>query len=129
MGSGLLLVPKRYFRMPQQAQAFIAKVEHYQVDIANAITKGISELGMAPEEVKGKRILFKPNLVETAASAPITSTHILLYCTERLKLSFDSGRLQLWWLKDQVIAAIRWRSMKSLVWRMFSRKIVFHFMI
>ena len=30
-GSGLLLVPKRYFRMPQQAQAFVAKVAHYQL--------------------------------------------------------------------------------------------------
>jgi uncharacterized protein (DUF362 family) len=78
MGSGLLLVPKRFFRKPQQAEAFIAKVEHYQVDIANAITKGITELGMAPQEIKGKRILLKPNLVETAASAPHINTHPLV---------------------------------------------------
>ena len=34
MGSGLLLAPKRYFRMPQHAQAFVGKVGHYQSDIA-----------------------------------------------------------------------------------------------
>src|ERR1044072_6789801 len=44
MGSGLLLVPKRYFRMPQHAQAFVAKVDDYQSDIADAIIKGMREL-------------------------------------------------------------------------------------
>ena len=63
LGSGLLLVPRRYFRLPQQAQAFVAKVAHYQLDIADAITRGIRELGVSPEELKGKRILLKPNLV------------------------------------------------------------------
>ena len=42
IGTGLLLVPKRYFRMPQQAQSFVAKVAHYQLDIADGINKGNS---------------------------------------------------------------------------------------
>ena len=78
MGSGLLLVPKRYFRMPQQAQAFVAKVDDYQRDIADAIIKGMRELGMSLEELKGKRILLKPNLVETASGAPHINTHPLV---------------------------------------------------
>ena len=78
MGSGLLLVPKRLFRMPQHAEAFIAKVDHYQLDIADAITRGMRALGVSAEEVKGKRILLKPNLVETASAAPHINTHPLL---------------------------------------------------
>jgi uncharacterized protein (DUF362 family) len=78
IGSGLLLVPKRYFRMPQQAQAFVAKVAHYQLDIADAITRGVRELGISPEEWKGKRFLLKPNLVETASGAPHINTHPLV---------------------------------------------------
>ncbi|HSB45700.1 MAG TPA: hypothetical protein VLD60_11845, partial [Nitrospira sp.] len=65
IGTGLLLVPKRYFRRPQRAQAFVAKAANYQLDIADLISRGILELGIAPEELKGKRILLKPNLVET----------------------------------------------------------------
>jgi hypothetical protein len=76
IGSGLLLVPKRYFRMPQQAQSFVIKVAHYQLDIADAITRGIRELGISPEELKGKRILLKPNLVETASGASSSSRPI-----------------------------------------------------
>ena len=78
IGTGALLVPKRYFRMPKQAQAFVAKVAHYQLDITDAITRGIRELGISPEEVKGKRILLKPNLVETASGAAHINTHPLV---------------------------------------------------
>lgn len=78
IATGSLLVPKRYFRMPQQAQTFIAKVAHYHSDIANAISEGLRELGISPMEVKGKRILLKPNLVETASSAPHINTHPLV---------------------------------------------------
>ena len=78
LGSGLLLVPKRYFRMSQQAQSFVTKVAHYQLDLADAISRGIRELGIPPEELKAKRILLKPNLVETASGAPHINTHPLV---------------------------------------------------
>jgi len=78
LGSGLLLIPKRYFRMPQEAQTFVTKVAHYQLDIADAITRGVRELGVSPDELKGKRILLKPNLVETASGAPHINTHPLV---------------------------------------------------
>src|SRR5262249_61177024 len=77
IGSVLLLVPKRYFRMPQQEQSFVARVAHYQLDIADVVTRGIRELGVGSEELKGKRILLKPNLVETAKGAPHINTHPL----------------------------------------------------
>jgi len=78
IGAGLLVVPRGYFRLPQKAQVFVAKVLHYQLDIAEAITRGMHELGVAGEEVKGKRILLKPNLVETASGAPHINTHPLV---------------------------------------------------
>jgi uncharacterized protein (DUF362 family) len=78
IGSGLVLVPKRYLRMPQRAQTFVGKVEHYQADIADTVKRGVRELGIFPEEIKGKRILLKPNLVETALGAPHINTHPLV---------------------------------------------------
>lgn len=78
LGVGSLVVPKRYFRMPQYAQAFVAKVQEYQLDIAGVIVRGFREIGVAPEELKGKSILLKPNLVETASGAPHINTHPLV---------------------------------------------------
>lgn len=78
IGSGLLLVPKRYFRMPQRAQAFIGQVEGYELEIAETVLRGMRELGVTGGDIKGKRILLKPNLVETAASAPHINTHPLV---------------------------------------------------
>ena len=78
IGTALLFVPRRYFRMPQQAQVFVGQVDHYQADIAGSIRRGIRELGIATDELKGKRILLKPNLVETASGAPHINTHPLV---------------------------------------------------
>ena len=78
LGAGSLVVPKRYFRWPQRTQAFVAKVAHYQLDIAEAITSGILELGISAHDLKGLRVLLKPNLVETASAAPHINTHPLV---------------------------------------------------
>jgi uncharacterized protein (DUF362 family) len=78
LGAGSLVVPKRYFRMPQRAQTFIGKADHYQLDIADTILRGIRELGVSHEDLNGKRILLKPNLVETALGAPHINTHPLV---------------------------------------------------
>ena len=78
IGTGLLAMPKRYFRMPQHASTFVTKVDHYQLDIAGSIKRGIQELGVSSKELKGKRILLKPNLVETASGAPHINTHPLV---------------------------------------------------
>jgi uncharacterized protein (DUF362 family) len=78
IGTGLLAMPRRYFRMPQQAQAFVAKADHYRLNIAEIIKLGIRQLGIGPEELKNKRILLKPNLVETASGARHINTHPLV---------------------------------------------------
>jgi uncharacterized protein (DUF362 family) len=78
IGTGLLVVPKRYLRLPQQAQTFVAKVDDYQLDIAGVLTLGMMELGISRKELQGKRILLKPNLVETASESPHINTHPLV---------------------------------------------------
>ncbi len=64
--------------MPQQAQSFIAKIARYEADIADTITRGMRELSVSSSEVYGKRVLLKPNLVETATGAPHINTHPLV---------------------------------------------------
>ncbi|UVT20584.1 MAG: DUF362 domain-containing protein [Nitrospira sp.] len=78
IGAGTLVVPKRYFRLPQEAETFVAKVAHYQLDIAGILSLGMVELGIRKTEIQGKRILLKPNLVETASEAPHINTHPLV---------------------------------------------------
>jgi uncharacterized protein (DUF362 family) len=72
--SGLYLWPK-LFRPTWRETTFIAKVPDYQADIAAAILSGFRELGVSPAEIKGKRILLKPNLVETHSGAIHINTH------------------------------------------------------
>lgn len=78
IGTGLLVVPKRYFRWPQEASTFVAKADHYQFDIAGILSRGMMELGISRTDIQGKRILLKPNLVETALDAPHINTHPLV---------------------------------------------------
>lgn len=78
VGVGSLFIPRGYFRWPQQAQTFVAKVDDYQLDIVGVLTLGMMELGISRKELLGKRILLKPNLVETASEAPHINTHPLV---------------------------------------------------
>jgi uncharacterized protein (DUF362 family) len=72
--AGFYLRPKE-FRRRRREPAFIAKVPGYSVDISGTILSGFKELGVSPEEIRGKRILLKPNLVETNAGANHINTH------------------------------------------------------
>ncbi len=78
LGTGALLLPKRYFRLPQHARVFVTKVPHYQLDVADAIMRGLRELEVSAEEVRGKRILLKPNLVESRSGTSHINTHPLV---------------------------------------------------
>ena len=55
-----------------------APVPNYRADIAGAILAGLKELGILPGEIRGKRILLKPNLVEGYAGASHINTHPLV---------------------------------------------------
>ncbi|NVL90207.1 MAG: DUF362 domain-containing protein [Desulfobacterales bacterium] len=70
------LLPKPEKRW--QSETFIAKAATYEEDIASIIVSGLGELGVTPNEVRGKKILLKPNLVETRVGAGHINTHPLV---------------------------------------------------
>jgi uncharacterized protein (DUF362 family) len=75
--AGLYLWPKFTGRNWLE-KTFIAAVPTYQADIAGAILTGLRELGILPGEIRGKRILIKPNLVEISANSTHINTHPLV---------------------------------------------------
>ena len=49
------------------ADVFIGKAVDYNAEIASLIREGLKELGVSAEEIRGKRILLKANIVEPYA--------------------------------------------------------------
>jgi uncharacterized protein (DUF362 family) len=60
------------------AETFTARAKDYSIDLASVIKIGLRELGISEKEIKGKRILLKPNLVEPHRSASHINTHPLV---------------------------------------------------
>jgi uncharacterized protein (DUF362 family) len=58
-----------------RSEVFIGKAAGYNSEIGALMSRGLRELGVSPIEVKGKRILLKPNLVETSMGAVHINTH------------------------------------------------------
>ncbi len=67
-------VARELMRAPDQA-AFIARVAHYRADIASVIGRGLAELGITENTVRGKKVLLKPNLVEPIRTIEHVNTH------------------------------------------------------
>ncbi len=63
---------------PLHANTFIGKADSYAHNLVSVLLAGFQELGVHPQEIKGKRILLKPNLVETKQNAPHINTHPLV---------------------------------------------------
>ena len=57
------------------AHTFIASATNYDSDLTSTLLAGFRELDVTPAEIKGKRILLKPNLVETHDGAIHINTH------------------------------------------------------
>ena len=62
----------------RHAEVFIAGVKSYEADIASVILSGLRDLKVGVEEIRGKRILLKPNLVEPRRGAEHINTHPLV---------------------------------------------------
>ena len=77
MGGGVLAGVHHWSRNERgmQAEVCIQKVEHYHKDLVAVIVDGLTELGIGRSEIRGKRIVLKPNLVETARDRPHINTH------------------------------------------------------
>lgn len=54
---------------------FVTKLRDYEADISSAILSGFMELKVDRAEIRGKRILLKPNLVEPHSGAGHINTH------------------------------------------------------
>jgi len=73
-GSGVAF--NDWINRPQlKAKTFIGKASSYSIDMRSVILTGLQELGVTREEVKGKRILLKPNLVESHSGASQINTN------------------------------------------------------
>jgi uncharacterized protein (DUF362 family) len=75
---GLLGVTFLKYKNQMRSEIFIAGVSNYTDDIASVILSGMKELGVSPSEIKGKRVLLKPNLVEVIRGASHINTHPLV---------------------------------------------------
>ena len=69
---------RRYIHRRWHEKTFIARVSDYQADIAAVILAGLRELGISSEEIRGRRVLLKPNLVESKAKYFHINTHPLV---------------------------------------------------
>ncbi|MFC1779628.1 DUF362 domain-containing protein [Thermodesulfobacteriota bacterium] len=76
IGSGI----QYFFRRPSipDAEVFIAKAANYSLDLKSIIARGLHELGVKPQEVNGKTVLLKPNLVEVSPGHEHINTHPLV---------------------------------------------------
>jgi hypothetical protein len=86
LGGGLGFLQRRKGR-DIKAEVFIARVPDYSRDIAARIQEGFRELGILPEEIRGKRILLKPNLVEYLGTTHINTTLSLSAGHRSIKIS------------------------------------------
>ncbi len=69
---------RRYTGQIRKAETFISKVNDYTADIKSVIISGMQELGVTSKEIRGKKILLKPNLVEPLANTVHINTHPLI---------------------------------------------------
>jgi len=74
-GTAGLIFQKLRKRKEQQARTFIAKAASYDVDLPSLIEAGMRQLGIGAEHIRGKRVLLKPNLLETPEGAAHIYTH------------------------------------------------------
>jgi uncharacterized protein (DUF362 family) len=65
IGTAGALLRQYLHNRSRKAKVFIAKAASYEVDLVSPILAGLRSLGVSPKEVRGKRILLKPNFIET----------------------------------------------------------------
>ena len=51
----------------RRAEVVVTRAESYQVDLIDIVRRGLAELGVGKEKIRGKSVLLKPNLVEPTA--------------------------------------------------------------
>lgn len=59
----------------KRADVFIGKATAYDTQLVDRIAEGFVEIGITRQVIRGKRVLLKPNLVETAIGHEQINTH------------------------------------------------------
>lgn len=65
LGTAGALLREHLQQRARKARVFIAKAPSYDADLVSPILAGLRSLGLGPRQTRGKRILLKPNFVET----------------------------------------------------------------
>lgn len=73
--AGMIGVPLARRIWQPRTPVFLAGGQRYDGPLEQTIRDGLLAVGLIPAEVRGKRVLLKPNLVEPLRSAPHTTTH------------------------------------------------------
>lgn len=73
--AGLLAWPLWRRWRHERAPVFLAAGQRYDGQLTRTIEDGLTAVGVAPAQVKGKRVLLKPNLVEPNHDVPQMTTH------------------------------------------------------
>jgi uncharacterized protein (DUF362 family) len=73
VGAATIAAVKRPWRA--KAEAFVARSQRYDGDLAKTIRHGLQACGFGEASFRGKRILLKPNLVEPSRRLPHMTTH------------------------------------------------------
>jgi uncharacterized protein (DUF362 family) len=63
------LIRNEVRRRHKKTAVFIGKAPSYSADLSSIVEAGLRNLGLGPAQVRGKRILLKPNFVETVRGA------------------------------------------------------------
>ena len=96
LGGGIASVFRRQARHERgcRADVFIGKAEDYQADLAVLIGEGLTTLGIHRKHIRGKHILLKPNLVETALGQSHINTNpaVVVAAAEAFK-KLDAGQV------------------------------------
>jgi uncharacterized protein (DUF362 family) len=80
IGSAVVGLRSYFHHRERETSVFIARANSYEVDLRSLIAEGFRSLGVGADEVRGKRVLLKPNLIETASGARHICTQPQLIC-------------------------------------------------
>ncbi|MDF1566144.1 MAG: DUF362 domain-containing protein [Deltaproteobacteria bacterium] len=58
-----------------RSRVFVGKAKDYSVDLADLLRRGLAEAGVGREQIGGRRVLLKPNLVDTNQGQLHVNTH------------------------------------------------------
>lgn len=77
-GGACALLWNRFATPAWHEPVFVARAQRYGDDIAGPMLAGMRELGIGESEIRGKRILLKPNLVDTGEGVVHVNAHPLV---------------------------------------------------